>query len=128
LYHNPVNQDNQHLLVNASDFTVASQFSQREQLFFIVTDQTPHPRVGYLVRTGIGQEADGRDPQVGSALDPRQPEDNRDVGQDRSRREEALAHRGLGLVGRYQSLKFRFWFQPAAIKVWNCVLYATRLK
>jgi hypothetical protein len=34
LVHHPVNLDNQHLLVHAlaSDFTVAWQFSQREQL------------------------------------------------------------------------------------------------
>jgi hypothetical protein len=41
----PVNQDDRqlHAHVMASDFTVAWQFSQREQLFcFFVTDQTPH--------------------------------------------------------------------------------------
>jgi hypothetical protein len=40
----PVNRDDQYLLARAmaSDFTVAWQFSQRDQLFFDM-DQTPHP-------------------------------------------------------------------------------------
>jgi hypothetical protein len=41
--HHPVNCDDQHLLAHAmaSDFTVAWQYSQREQFF--VTGQTPRP-------------------------------------------------------------------------------------
>jgi hypothetical protein len=34
----------------ASDFTVTWQYSQREQLFFFVTEQTPHPYIEFFTQ------------------------------------------------------------------------------
>jgi hypothetical protein len=49
LVHHPVNQDDRHLLVcaMASDFLVTWQFSQREQLFFVM-DKTPSAQLENL--------------------------------------------------------------------------------
>jgi hypothetical protein len=49
LVHHPVKQDDRHLLARAmaSDFSVTWQFSQREQLFFIM-DPTPSAQLENL--------------------------------------------------------------------------------
>jgi hypothetical protein len=54
LVHHPVNQDDWHLLAHAmaSDFTVACQYYQREQLYCFVMDQTPRPNHWAIVYFG----------------------------------------------------------------------------
>jgi hypothetical protein len=53
LVHHPVNRDDRHLLAHAmaSEFTVTWQFSQREQLFVFVTDQTSRSYLMALWKT-----------------------------------------------------------------------------
>jgi hypothetical protein len=51
LVHHPVNWDDRQLLAHAmaSDFTVAWQFSQREQLFCNVSNSTPESRKNFTL-------------------------------------------------------------------------------